>query len=55
MKFLFWGATIIFLANSKTLMPLILYPNYIYFAFLLHYLNKSYMTQVTNKLHLLYN
>lgn len=33
MKFLFWGATIIFLANSKTLMPLILYPNYIYFAF----------------------
>lgn len=33
MKFLFWGATIIFLANSKTLMSLILYPNYIYFAF----------------------
>ena len=33
MKLLFWGGIIIFLANSKTLIPLVLFPNYIYFAF----------------------
>lgn len=31
MRCLFWGAAIIFLANSKTLIPLVLFPNYIYF------------------------
>lgn len=30
---LFMGAIIIFLANSKTLIPLVLFPNYIYFPF----------------------
>lgn len=31
MRCLFGGAVIIFLANSKTLIPLVLFPNYIYF------------------------
>lgn len=31
-QILMWGAIIIFSANSKTLIPLILFPNYIYFS-----------------------
>ena len=47
MRCLFIGAAIIFLANSKTLIPLVLFPNYIYFPFFIAlFKQKQYLFKI---------